>query len=588
MSPKSRGRKRRRNSKRPTARGRSNRSSSQRGQARSTASYPGGAGSPGGSYANSISTDAADQLLDILLAEGSDLLAEDDPLGAQLAAADLLASGDYQLGFDPALDPDGSGPEAFFTDTVLTDVLLPPLEKRADERSLAYLLALASVAAEPAAGAAYQASERLRAAGIGEPSWAQDLRKPLTVTRCLRMHDDADTGSVLLCECARGVWKHALIIAVDHTDCHAAEDVWVVDHRNADDVIDLVADNAVETGVPLQTDDLDPAEFRWQAERAIHARAVHDAGSRLWAMRPDEEELPFAAEFPLQPELAFDPDAPSDADPFSDPDGYSAIDPDQDEYDSGYRRMARMVMAHLPLLPASSKGPGRHTDALSPEAAAPAPEALTDVSAMAEPGQQDERIASVTAIRRSEKRTARTYRIKVGLQQAKPPIWRRLEVPGDIRLDRLHRVIQIAFDWDDDHLHVFETPFGMFGRPGLGLDSTEESDTTLDQVARDVGSTIHYVYDFGDNWDHVIRVEAIEQTDASTVLPRCTGGRRAAPPEDCGGIWRYEYLVDAMSDPSHPDHDDLRDWLYLDDTEDFDPAHFDRHAVTEQLRASRM
>jgi len=82
-------------------------------------------------------------------------------------------------------------------------------------------------------------------------------------------------------------------------------------------------------------------------------------------------------------------------------------------------------------------------------------------------------------------------------------------------------------------------------------------------------------------------VEKVLVRDRTAAYPRCTGGRRAAPPEDCGGSWGYAELVDVMSDPAHPAHDDKLEWLGLDDATEFDPTSFDAEAVTQALAALR-
>ncbi|MGH3630235.1 MAG: IS1096 element passenger TnpR family protein [Sciscionella sp.] len=69
--------------------------------------------------------------------------------------------------------------------------------------------------------------------------------------------------------------------------------------------------------------------------------------------------------------------------------------------------------------------------------------------------------------------------------------------------------------------------------------------------------------------------------------PRCTGGRRCGPPEDCSGIGGYEMLIDALADPQHPEHNELAEWMGLDDPTDFDPAEFDRHELTDLLGGMR-
>lgn len=270
---------------------------------------------------------------------------------------------------------------------------------------------------------------------------------------------------------------------------------------------------------------LDPAEFRWRVEAALDARAVHD-----------------------------DEDAAAGNDPA-----------EIDEDGPPYAVLAAIVRARMSALPAPDKPkPPHREDAVGPVLPLPKPPKLP------------------------KKRTkaagpAPVYQIKVGLRGAKPPIWRRLEVPADIRLPQLHQVIQIAFDWADSHLHVFETPFGDFGNAGPDIGHQSPRSVTLEQVAPGVGSKLDYLYDFGDAWDHEIVVEKVLEPGKAGTLPRCTGGRRAAPPEDCGGIGGYADLVEVLADPAHEDHAELLEWLGLDNAADFDPAAFSASEITEDL-----
>jgi hypothetical protein len=182
-------------------------------------------------------------------------------------------------------------------------------------------------------------------------------------------------------------------------------------------------------------------------------------------------------------------------------------------------------------------------------------------------------------------------RLKVSLRGIRPPIWRRLEVPAGIPLSRLHRVLQVAFDWDDAHLHCFETiPRTAAGaRPrrtapsGRTLEGSVLRRTRLADLVGSVGDRLLYRYDFGDDWEHDIEVEAVHAAVPGTDYPRCTTGRRAAPPEDCGGWPGYDSLLDALEDPDHPDHDGVDGWV----PQDWDPDVFDRDAVNAGLRQLR-
>jgi hypothetical protein len=133
------------------------------------------------------------------------------------------------------------------------------------------------------------------------------------------------------------------------------------------------------------------------------------------------------------------------------------------------------------------------------------------------------------------------HRVKVSLYGAKPPVWRRLEIPSAMPLNLVHAVLQVAFGWHDYHLHVFETVCGQFGSPDLDdwAERQDEAAATLAQVAGAERAKAVYSYDFGDDWRHDIVVEKIIPAEPGVAYPRCTGGRRDGPPEDCGGIWVF-------------------------------------------------
>jgi hypothetical protein len=178
------------------------------------------------------------------------------------------------------------------------------------------------------------------------------------------------------------------------------------------------------------------------------------------------------------------------------------------------------------------------------------------------------------------------YQLKVRLQDSKPPIWRRLQVPGDITLYGLHRVIQTAMGgWDDSHLHGFDIgrvhyaggPFGYDDQESWGPQSEQ---AVLQHLGLDAGHTFRYTYDYGDSWVHIIKVEGILPAQAGVDYPRCLAGRRAGPPEDCGGIWGYYDLLEALNDPSHERHDEMLEWL----GDPWDPAWFSVDEVNARLR----
>ena len=182
---------------------------------------------------------------------------------------------------------------------------------------------------------------------------------------------------------------------------------------------------------------------------------------------------------------------------------------------------------------------------------------------------------------------ANVYQLKVTLFDTKPPIWRRVLVDGGSTLDHVHEVIQAAFGWWDCHLHEFEVGRTRYGVPDpdndWGEPARDERRTRLDAIASE-GTSFGYTYDFGDNWDHRVVVEKVLSPTAGLAVPACIGGRRACPPEDCGGTWGYRDLIDILADPAHPEHDERREWLGSDlDPESFDPSDFE-----DNLRNGRL
>jgi hypothetical protein len=167
-------------------------------------------------------------------------------------------------------------------------------------------------------------------------------------------------------------------------------------------------------------------------------------------------------------------------------------------------------------------------------------------------------------------------RLKVTLAWSRPPIWRRLEVPATMTLADLHHTLQTAFGWTNSHLHAFEIDSG--GRRPKTLEGPRLRRMNLSSVLGSPADSVDYVYDFGDNWVHTIVVEERLPAVDGEVYPRCTGGRRAGPLEDSGGVPGYERLLGVLADPDDPEHEELAEWAGP-----IDPARFDRAAVNSAL-----
>jgi hypothetical protein len=176
----------------------------------------------------------------------------------------------------------------------------------------------------------------------------------------------------------------------------------------------------------------------------------------------------------------------------------------------------------------------------------------------------------------------KTYQLKISLKGAKPPIWRRLLIADSVSLPQLHRAIQVAMGWTDSHLHQFIVEGECYGMPDPDLDELEMLDETrvkLGQIMKREKDSIIYEYDFGDGWEHKITLEKILPFDPKVSLPQCVKGKGACPPEDVGGIWGYAEFLKAIADPSHPEHEEFKEWV----GGDFDPQLFDIEEVNGML-----
>ena len=178
------------------------------------------------------------------------------------------------------------------------------------------------------------------------------------------------------------------------------------------------------------------------------------------------------------------------------------------------------------------------------------------------------------------------YQIKVTLRHSKPPIWRRIQVPGDVNLAKLHHILQAVMGWADYHLHQFIVGGEYYGEPHpdyevWGPEMRDERRVKLHQIAPEAGLKFVYEYDFGDSWEHELLVEKILPAEPDVDYPRCVKGKRACPPEDVGGVWGYFGFLEAIRDPDNPDHEDMLEWV----GGEFDPEFFDLDEINEELKA---
>ena len=174
------------------------------------------------------------------------------------------------------------------------------------------------------------------------------------------------------------------------------------------------------------------------------------------------------------------------------------------------------------------------------------------------------------------------YQLYVELEWVEPKVWRRLLVPTTIKLSMLHVALLWGTGWQGGHLHEF-----IFGRdnygpsePGWELPEgvVDEESVTL-QEALGARKTFVYIYDFGDTWRHKVKVEKVVTLDSPLHCALCLDGQNACPPEDVGGAPGYAEFLQALADPTNPQHEELKRWI----GGAFDPAAFDVAAVNERL-----
>ena len=181
------------------------------------------------------------------------------------------------------------------------------------------------------------------------------------------------------------------------------------------------------------------------------------------------------------------------------------------------------------------------------------------------------------------------YQLKATLKGSRPAIWRRFQMPGHISLHRLHLILQAVMGWTNSHLYRFEIGGTQFGEPDpendfYGLMMKNSQRTKLDKAVPDESVRFIYEYDFGDSWEHEVLVERILPAVPGVSHPVCLAGKRACPPEDCGGTDGYAYLLEVIEDPAYEEHNEMMEWL----GGEFDPEAFDMQYVNDVLKGMRI
>ncbi|UZE51577.1 plasmid pRiA4b ORF-3 family protein [Rhodopseudomonas sp. P2A-2r] len=173
-------------------------------------------------------------------------------------------------------------------------------------------------------------------------------------------------------------------------------------------------------------------------------------------------------------------------------------------------------------------------------------------------------------------------RLKITLDDVEPAVLRRVEVPFDIRLDRLHLIVQAAMGWTNSHLYEIRAGGAGWGQPDPDwpdgpLDARK---ARLDDIIEDTGTrTLRYLYDFGDGWDHTIKIERLIDPEFGIRYPRLLEAVGRCPPEDVGGPIGYAEALEAISDPKHERHEECKEWM----PENFDPSVVNPEWLADEL-----
>ena len=189
------------------------------------------------------------------------------------------------------------------------------------------------------------------------------------------------------------------------------------------------------------------------------------------------------------------------------------------------------------------------------------------------------------------------YVLRIELRNLKPAIWREVWVDPAITLRQLHYTIQAAMGWECAHLHGFAIPAsGRAGRywgvppqrrfepgeaqddMGFGDQSKDDARAKVAQVLKAPRDKLLYLYDYGDDWEHLVTLKKIITTPEP--LPRLAGAAETCPPEDCGGVHGFANLADALADPQHPEHAEISEYY-----EGLEPGPLDQAAFDELASA---
>ena len=179
---------------------------------------------------------------------------------------------------------------------------------------------------------------------------------------------------------------------------------------------------------------------------------------------------------------------------------------------------------------------------------------------------------------------SKIFQFKISLKGSEPKIWRRFQTEDDLMFFDLHYIIQAVMGWENDHLYQFIVEKNRcIGDPEMleSDDIMDDGKTKLSDIFNEPKTKIIYEYDFGDGWEHELVLEKILEKDPKQHYPVCLEGKLNCPPEDCGGIYGFNNMMQIFKDEKHPEHEDIKEWV----GENYDPDYFDPEDVNKSMRS---
>ena len=181
---------------------------------------------------------------------------------------------------------------------------------------------------------------------------------------------------------------------------------------------------------------------------------------------------------------------------------------------------------------------------------------------------------------KTRSKSTKSYQLRVELKGVKPAVWRRIDVPGDIKLSKLHHILLAVMGWQGGHLYEFNFVDAIYGQADDELGPEVEDESRVSLVKALGGSaSFTWIYDYGDYWAHKVKLERIVDLGVPLETAMCITGRNACPPEDIGGAPGYAEFLQAIRDPQHPEHQATLQRC----GGTFDPSEFDPMEAQERL-----